>query len=376
VRSRWGTWRDDRGSGMKLRMLGHFIPRISVAFLAVSLCLSLASTASAHIDMSEPPMRGGNQKTSPCEGSERGEPTTFEAGSTITLSWTETVDHGGYYLISFDPDGDDFDGDGDGTADFPASVSGNDEPNGTGALVLKEIPDEGGMAFTTEVTLPNMACDACTLQLIQNMGERTPTEMNPTAHLYFRCADLVLTGGGGTGGAGSGGANGLGGFGGTVVLGGAGGALAGTGGVLGVAGEGGVGGAMLVPPANDGGMPSSVPMPAGTPAPAASPAPVTTPPGMPNNAAGSGGQPAAAGGMSGLTAPPGPTPQSSPSPAATPSPTGSATSDDGADDSAEEGGCFGSVSPQSSRYDATWSLLIVAALALGNRRRRIAPKTD
>src|SRR5690606_18874851 len=103
-------------------------------------------------------------------------------------------------------------------------VSGGDQPSGNGDLVLARIEDEPGTSdYSAEVTLPNLACDNCTLQLIQNMGERTPTMMAPTAHLYFRCADLVLTGGSfdGMGGMGGMGAGGAAGGGGVIVLGGA-----------------------------------------------------------------------------------------------------------------------------------------------------------
>lgn len=237
--------------------------RVSTTLLGfVSVSAALTSQAHAHIDVTNVEPRGGNnsdQKTGPCPDLPRGEPLEFEAGSTMTLEWTETVDHDGNFVISFDPDGDDFDGDGDGNDDFPASLGGNDEASGNGDLVLMVIPDEGGSEHSAEVTLPATACDNCTLQLMQNMGERTPTAGNPTAHLYFRCIDLVLVGGdgGNTGGSGgmAGGSTGGGGIGGSLV-GGFGGMMVGMAGQT-EPGLVGVGGTTLVAP---GGMPGTPPL--------------------------------------------------------------------------------------------------------------------
>lgn len=326
-----------------------------------------AGSADAHIDLNEPPMRDGNQKAGPCEGTERGTPTQFEAGSTITLSWTETIDHSGYYLISFDPDGDDFDGDGDGQMDYPASVSGGDEPSGNGDLVLLQIDDEGGNEFSAEVTLPDVACDDCTLQLIQNMGERTPLGNNPTAHLYFRCVDVVLVGGSGGGEGGSGG---------SATGGGGSGGMA-TGGMP--AGGGAPGGVGNDPPLGGSGGDPMVPEPEGPPpsgqagtgmVPGQPILPVT-----PLPPAGGGQPPVGAGGAGQPMTPPAPGPSTtSPAPGATPtmasvapsaSASGSATGSDGG--GGDEGGC--SVSPRAKDVDSSWLLLFaVAGLALGRRK--------
>ena len=134
--------------------------------------------------------------------------TTFAAGSTITVTWRETVGHSGRYRIAFDPDGADL-------ADFNSHI-------------LADIADPAGAAgaHSLDVTLPNTPCSNCTLQLIQvmngipgrcsisnaicptvgaacaqNGGQcldapvTDPTD-SPT---YFQCADLVLTGPGGEG---------------------------------------------------------------------------------------------------------------------------------------------------------------------------------
>ncbi len=172
-------------------------------------------------------MRGGDQKQGPCEGMARGaSPTAFVGGETATISWTETVEHGGgFFRISIDTDGDDFDGDGDGTGDYPASASMMGG-NGDGSLMIVDIPDrdinaDGMPNYTAEITIPNVDCDNCTLQLIQMMGDREPADMNQTAHIYFRCADITISMNPDGADAGVGGAGGEGGEGGMAGEGGA-----------------------------------------------------------------------------------------------------------------------------------------------------------
>lgn len=341
--------------------------RLSTTLLGfVSISAALTSQAHAHIDVTSVEPRGGNnsdQKTGPCPDLPRGEPVEFEAGSTMTLEWTETIDHDGNFVISFDPDGDDFDGDGDGNDDFPASFGGDDEASGNGDLVLIEIPDEGGSEHSAEVTLPSMACDNCTLQLIQNMGERTPTAGNPVAHLYFRCIDVVLVGGdgGNTGGSGgmAGGSTGGAGLGG-ALLGGFGGMM------MGIAGQPdpgpvGAGGTPLVAP---GGMPGAPPadtpptpepMPT-TPATVApmSPEPGQNPPAVP---------PAQADPAQPMSSSSAPAASASAPPGA--SATASASDADGGDD---DGGC--SVSPKAPSPSSAMGIFSLLALCTCFLRRR------
>ncbi|MCA9560948.1 MAG: hypothetical protein KC583_20510, partial [Myxococcales bacterium] len=45
------------------------------------------------------------------------------------------------------------------------------------------------------VTLPDVECDNCTLQVIQVMFDKPP-QTSPGNDLYYQCADLVLRGDG------------------------------------------------------------------------------------------------------------------------------------------------------------------------------------
>jgi uncharacterized protein (TIGR03382 family) len=153
-------------------------------WLAAAVVLLSAGTASAHIALNYPAPRTSAQKAGPCgaAGSARGDKvTTFEPGQTIVVEWDETVDHPGHYRIAFDDDGDD------------AFVNPNN-PNDNFAFTLVEpIADKSGGHYTQEVTLPNITCDNCTLQLMQVM-----TTSIPYNSFYWQCADITLVVGGGT----------------------------------------------------------------------------------------------------------------------------------------------------------------------------------
>lgn len=163
---------------MSLRSLPH---------LTVVGLVLVADTAAAHINLLDPPPRHLMLKSGPCgagPGDMRGDiVTTFQGGQTITVKWVETVDHPGHYRISFDPDGqDDF-------AD-PASF---DELYSNPAVLLDGIADMSGsqIMYQADITLPEMSCDNCTLQVVQMMTDKAP--YGDGNDLYYQCADLVLS---------------------------------------------------------------------------------------------------------------------------------------------------------------------------------------
>lgn len=109
-------------------------------------------------------------KTGPCGNVARtSTPTVLAPGQTIDIEWEETVDHPGSFKFSFSP--------------------ANDQ--GFDTNLLKEVVDTQNTApiphfYKTTLTLPNVSCTACTLQLIQVM-----TDTNP-ASFYYSCADIQL----------------------------------------------------------------------------------------------------------------------------------------------------------------------------------------
>jgi len=163
---------------MRFSLLALFI-----AFAAIS-----PAEARAHLGLDVPTSRYGPDtlKTGPC-GLAGGERTTnvtyYEPGETIEVRWDEYVDHPGHYRIAFDDDGVD---------DFvdPATMM---ELYSSDTVLLDGITDkgQGERDYVATVTLPDLRCDNCTLQVIQVMYDKPPYT-TPGNDIYYQCADLVL----------------------------------------------------------------------------------------------------------------------------------------------------------------------------------------
>jgi hypothetical protein len=120
-------------------------------------------------------------KTGPCGNVSRTDtPKVFSPGQTIEVEWVETINHPGSYLIAFSPAND--------TGFENNKLYSADDTLGA------ETPTPHGYKAT--ITLPMQTCEACTLQLVQVMTDRTPPSN------YYSCADIkiVADGGGGSGG--------------------------------------------------------------------------------------------------------------------------------------------------------------------------------
>jgi hypothetical protein len=166
--------------------------RLTVHLLATASLL-VAAEAHAHLGLTAPVSRYGPDvlKTGPCgvAGGERTDNINyFEPGETIVVSWDEYVQHPGHYRIAFDEDGVD---------DFvdPATMT---EFYSNDSVLLDGIEDKGERDYSVMVTLPNVTCDNCTLQVIQVMYDKPPYT-TPGNDIYYQCADLVLRAEGDTG---------------------------------------------------------------------------------------------------------------------------------------------------------------------------------
>jgi hypothetical protein len=201
-------------------------------FLATLL---VAPLANAHISLE----KGGTHlsrygddelKAGPC-GRANGLPGThlytYAPGATIEVKLVEFIPHPGYFRFAFDPDGDDGfkepasikpvdpkrkcptgPGDHCGESDFynsPEVLPGMDNLNPHLA--------GGTKTYSWQVTLPDVECDHCTLQVIQVMeddgphGPYDPTPGVGVADIYHQCIDIRLTReAAGDGGASDGGA--------------------------------------------------------------------------------------------------------------------------------------------------------------------------
>lgn len=151
-----------------------------------ALTFLAAAPAAAHLELLEPPSRYGREfiKRAPCgmtDGPRAGTPLVLAPGGTLHLRWEEFVDHPGHYRVAFDDDGHD---------DFvdPATA---DERFSNATVLLDGIEDRaGGGIYEVDVTLPDVECARCTLQVVQVMTDKPP--YGDGNDLYYQCVDLVL----------------------------------------------------------------------------------------------------------------------------------------------------------------------------------------
>jgi len=177
-----------------------------------------ASTALAHIDLLEPEARAhgtaargdtdidvnSNLKSGPCGQVATGRTervTTYAPGQRVTVRVREENAHVSYLRVSLDLDGEDF----PLRAQAPAGPETQEVAEaaeaalgGEGLLaVVREDNDTPGFIHELLVTLPDVSCSNCTLQVLQFMYD------DPAAPFYFQCADLVLSAAGGAQDAGA-----------------------------------------------------------------------------------------------------------------------------------------------------------------------------
>jgi hypothetical protein len=162
--------------------------RVTVACLAAVVLV--AEPAASHVIISSHTTRhgSGSIKLGPCGKlqSERGGVIhIFEPGETIHLEWDEFISHPGYFRISFDEDGDD---------DFVDPANYNDFYTNDSVLVDELFPHARPFNTSTyefDLTLPNVECENCTIQLIQMMTDKPPYAVG-TNDIYYNCLDVTL----------------------------------------------------------------------------------------------------------------------------------------------------------------------------------------
>ena len=172
------------GSGREVRRAARAVSRVLAGALLV-----LAGPAAAHVRLESPPSRYGDEmKAGPCGrlgGLRTTGVTTVRPGQVLTVVFDEIIDHPGYFRIAFDPIGD---------ADLAPPVwNGAAFVNPPSVLVLADhIANPPGLTHgAVPVKLPDIDCDACTLQLIQVMTDKPP--FDGLDDFYYQCADLRLS---------------------------------------------------------------------------------------------------------------------------------------------------------------------------------------
>lgn len=144
--------------------------RLCVASL-ISLSFFIANAAYAHTrwdpeGLVKPRSTSTAIKSGPCGVARGNNPVTLFAGSTVEVQFESNIWHQGYFRIAFSPAND------QGFDDY---------------ILAEQIPDyQNQLKRSYSITLPNMTCENCTLQLIQSMLDRNPPSD------YFSCADIRL----------------------------------------------------------------------------------------------------------------------------------------------------------------------------------------
>jgi hypothetical protein len=148
---------------------------------------------------------GDPQKAAPCGGTNTdfGKPswaiTQATGGSALRIRVQETIYHPGHYRVALavnsptelppDPKATTMD-----SERGPRSVSGEimnpvQAPVLADGLFVHQAKPDG--PFETDVTLPNISCRRCTLQVIQFMEQHAVN--NPGMFTYHHCATLQIT---------------------------------------------------------------------------------------------------------------------------------------------------------------------------------------
>lgn len=164
--------------------------------LVVLATLAVPSVAAAHITLTDPPPRTTMEKTRHCGDTttpRQANPKVAAPGSKYTVKWTETIDHPGHFRISFSMN--------NGT-DFVVPPTSTGTTMGMPTVLVDLIPDVqgnfpiAGRPYTQEITLPNVECNNCTLQVIQLMTDKPPYTTDAASDdIYYQCADFILTNG-------------------------------------------------------------------------------------------------------------------------------------------------------------------------------------
>ena len=187
--------------------------RVAAAAAAGLAVLAIPVAGSAHFILEAPAswiqenQLGDPQKLGPCGGTSAnagmptGAVTAVTGGAMLHVKVKEMIYHPGHYRISLavldraelpsDPE----DTVKDGPNGKPWSVSGKVDPNPKPPVLVDGIWDHhervAGQEFETDVKLPNISCEHCSLQVIQFM-EQHP--INPDGRFtYHHCADLKIT---------------------------------------------------------------------------------------------------------------------------------------------------------------------------------------
>ncbi|WP_394822721.1 hypothetical protein [Pendulispora albinea] len=148
---------------------------------ATSMALLLASASAwGHAVLTSPVPRDltcddADCKVGPCGGRSPGAPKyKFEKTGDLKLSWTETIDHEGCFVVELSKTGDD--------KNFQVLQTIPDDANGVPLTRTSTIRLDGGVE-----------CEHCVLRVRQIMsGSSAGCTAATDASTYFSCADIII----------------------------------------------------------------------------------------------------------------------------------------------------------------------------------------
>ena len=193
--------------------------------VAVAITLPMLPVGThAHFQLLEPAswikeaQRGDPQKLGPCGGNPQGQNeqlltgavTKVTGGSKLHLKIQETIYHSGHYRVALavnsrnelPPDPITFEKYTDrGVYSVWAAIQSPPQIPVIADGLFRHYPAEGGPAsslpetpmapWETDIQLPNINCEKCTLQVIQFMADHGYNQ--PGGYSYHHCADLQIT---------------------------------------------------------------------------------------------------------------------------------------------------------------------------------------
>ena len=183
------------------------------AVICASAALLVAAPASAHFILLAPDawvevnVLGDPQKAAPCgtsditKGTPTGKVTAMTGGDMLHIKIKETIYHPGYYRVALSVlDRSELPADPEATTREsprgPISVSGKIDsapkpPVLADGLFEHRVRPEPGSFFETDIKLPNINCEKCTVQVLQFMEEHGLNKEGDFS--YHHCADLKIT---------------------------------------------------------------------------------------------------------------------------------------------------------------------------------------
>ena len=188
--------------------------KLAAAGAIAAAALLAPAASSAHFILQSPPSwlvenkLGDPQKAGPCGGvpTDPGTPTGIITpvlgGSLLHLKVQETVYHPGHYRVALAVlDRKELPADPEATTRMtekgPQSVAGKIDPAPKPPVLVDGLWEHherpGAMPYTweTDVRLPNIECEHCSLQVIQFMEEHGLNAAGDFS--YHHCADLKIT---------------------------------------------------------------------------------------------------------------------------------------------------------------------------------------